>query len=258
MNYNDVQIGLRVVAQIPLDQKTYFVSEDTLKDLGPEDSLAFTYYKGMTVYCVLEKSRYEWTESTTGLLPTSFTYPSNLIVNGVDYSNKQYNFVFTTARGDTGPQGPVGPAGPVGPIGPLGLTGPQGPQGIPGSIGPTGATGPQGSPGLTGATGPAGPATPNLQKTVITSAGLSSYSLTDADNGYVIFVDTTYSDISIVIGAITLSNFCVGFIHEGTHDITFTGATNPVGLKSKGAGFQTFIERKLATSNYYLLGNTKA
>jgi hypothetical protein len=95
MNVNDIQTGLRVVSQIPLDQKTHFANETILQDLGPNDNLAFTYYEGMQVYCVLEKSRYEWVESPIGLLPVSFTYPNNLIINGVDYSNKEYNFVST-------------------------------------------------------------------------------------------------------------------------------------------------------------------
>jgi hypothetical protein len=97
----------------------------------------------------------------------------------------------------------------------------------------------------------------NPQKdTVITS----NYILTDVDNGTTIFVDTTAGAITITRDAgITVANFCVGFIHKaGVNDITFVGATNPVGLKSKGAGYQTFIERELATSNFYLLGNTKA
>lgn len=80
---NDIQTGLRVVSQIPLDQKTYFVNEAALADLGSDNNLAFSYYKGMQVYCVTEKTRYEWEESLTGLLPVSFTYPNNLIVNGV-------------------------------------------------------------------------------------------------------------------------------------------------------------------------------
>lgn len=93
---------------------------------------------------------------------------------------------------------------------------------------------------------------PNLQKEIT-----ATYVLTDADNDYVIFINNGATAITISIGAITIPNFSVGFIQEGTGDVTFTGATNPVGLKSKGQGYQTFIERKLNTSTYYLLGNTK-
>lgn len=94
----------------------------------------------------------------------------------------------------------------------------------------------------------------NLQK-VITA----TYTLTDADNDYTVFIDNGASAITISLGAITIPNFSVGFIQEGSADVTFSGAglSNPVGLKCLGQGYQTFIERKLSTSTYYLLGNTK-
>ncbi len=97
----------------------------------------------------------------------------------------------------------------------------------------------------------------NPQKPIIVTA---NYTLTDADHGLTIFVDTTSSAVTITRGGgITISGFCVGFIHKaGANDLSFVGASNPTGLKSKGIGFQTFIERELATINYYLLGNTKA
>jgi len=98
----------------------------------------------------------------------------------------------------------------------------------------------------------ADPTTPNLQKVITTS-----YALTDVDDGYTIFINNNTTPISISLGTITIANFCVGFIQEGSADVTFSGVTNPVGLKSKGQGYQTFIERKLSTSTYYLLGNTK-
>ncbi len=94
----------------------------------------------------------------------------------------------------------------------------------------------------------------NLQK-VITA----DYTLTDIDNNYTIFVNNAATPVTISLGSITLTGFSVGFVQEGSGDVLFsgTGLTNPVGYKSKGQGYQTFIERKLATSAYYLLGNTK-
>lgn len=97
----------------------------------------------------------------------------------------------------------------------------------------------------------------NLQKVITTSTTISN-----SDNNYIIFINNGATPITITIdSSITLPNFGVGFIQEGTGDVTFAGSgislTNPVGLKSKGQGYQTFIERKLATSTYYLLGNTK-
>lgn len=98
------------------------------------------------------------------------------------------------------------------------------------------------------------PAYSNLQKEITTN-----YVLTDADNDYTIFVNNDVSAISISLGAITIPNFTVGFIQEGSADVTFTGVGlgNPIGFKLKGQGYQAFIERKLSTSTYYLLGNTK-
>ena len=96
------------------------------------------------------------------------------------------------------------------------------------------------------------PAYNNLQKVITTT-----YILTDADNDYTIFVNNNSTAISISLGTITIPNFSEGFIQEGTADVTFVGVTNPVGLKLKGQGYQAFIERKLSTATYYLLGNTK-
>ena len=98
----------------------------------------------------------------------------------------------------------------------------------------------------------------NLQKVITTSTVIL-----DIDNNNTIFINNGATPITITINSsITIPNFCVGFIQEGTGDVTFVGSgvslTNPVGLKSKGQGYQTFIERKLATSNYFLLGNTRA
>lgn len=98
----------------------------------------------------------------------------------------------------------------------------------------------------------------NLQKVITTSTVLSN-----SDNNCTIFINNGATPITITIdSSITIPNFCVGFIQEGTGDVTFVGSgvslTNPIGLKSKGQGYATFIERKLATSNFYLLGNTRA
>ena len=98
----------------------------------------------------------------------------------------------------------------------------------------------------------------NLQKEITTSTVIL-----DIDNNHTIFINNGATPITITIdSSITLPNFCVGFVQEGTGDVTFVGTgvslTNPIGLKSKGQGYQTFIERKLNTSNYFLLGNVKS
>ena len=339
MNNNDVQTGLRVVSQIPLDEKTHFLSEEDLKNLGINNNLAFTYYEGMQVYCVAEKTRYIWEESHTGLLPVSFTYPNNLIVNGVDYSNKVYNFVPISTAPDgsetkinAGTNVTVSGNGTI--VSPYiinsTVTGtPQGIQdtidtnnlinqaeieialngglyvyAIPPSTEIYGTLFAQyGSQGLNVVTAFIGTES-SLGKSSLTfytnktqfidsrfnkgieNAGdyeanftarslitkqylesetnkqkvipAGSYHLTNADNNYTIFIDNGATAMTISLGAITIPNFCVGFIQKGTADVTFSGVTNPIGLKSKGQGYQTFIERELSTSSFYLLGNTKA
>jgi hypothetical protein len=94
---NNIPTGLLVPAQVPLDAKLYIADEASLINLGIASNLAYTYYEGMIVYCVAEKRRYEWREGAVGevgLLPTGFTYPSPLVVNGVTYSNKTFNFFY--------------------------------------------------------------------------------------------------------------------------------------------------------------------
>lgn len=356
MNNNDVQTGLRVVSQIPLDEKTHFLSEEDLKNLGINNNLAFTYYEGMQVYCVAEKTRYIWEESPTGLLPVSFTYPNNLIVNGVDYSNKVYNFVpISTAPDGSETKINAGTNVTVSGNGTIatpyiinssgGVTVNDATSSIKGILRltedlggtadapttPTAVhlTGNETISGyksflflldLTGTTSGIAFSTPTswttnyafpmltrtgslltlrgsasggsnrygsifdnnllttvdrtftfpdkngvfaltsdlqLQKEIITDTVLSN-----SDNNYTIFINNGATPITITINSsITIPNFCVGFIQEGTGDVTFVGTgvslTNPIGLKSKGQGYQTFIERKLSTSTYYLLGNTK-
>ena len=92
---NDIPTGLRVPAQIPLDAKEYKLSQADLANLGPGNNLAYTYFKGMTAYCALEQTRWEWREKgvgEVGLIVGDFTYPSGLVIFGINYSNKTYNF----------------------------------------------------------------------------------------------------------------------------------------------------------------------
>jgi hypothetical protein len=92
---NNIPTGLLVPAQVPLDAKLYVADEASLMNLGISNNLAYTYYEGMIVYCVAEKRRYEWRVGAvgeTGLLSTGFTYPTPLVVNGIDYSGRTFNF----------------------------------------------------------------------------------------------------------------------------------------------------------------------
>lgn len=98
MDYTNQPLGLRVQTQIPLNVKEYKESEDILKNLGTNNNLAFTYEKGLIVYCIQEGTRWEWTEvkpglEDTGLITQDFIYPDGHIAFDIDYSNKRYNFI---------------------------------------------------------------------------------------------------------------------------------------------------------------------
>lgn len=132
MSANNIPAGLKVPTQTPLDAKLHVASQAVLSNLGTNNNLAYTYYEGMVVYCVAERTRWEWREvggTGTKLLITDFTYPNNLVVDGVTYSNKVFNFYQTSLAGPTGPAGPTGTTGA---------------QGIPGTPGTNGAAGTDG------------------------------------------------------------------------------------------------------------------
>ena len=104
----------------------------------------------------------------------------------------------------------------------------------------------------------------NLQKIITypTDFTGTNYTITNNDNNYVIFVNNGTVDVSITINSsVNIPNFSVGFIQEGsgtvTHLTSGVSLINTIGYKIKGYGFQTFIEKKLNTNIYYLLGNTK-
>lgn len=95
MGNMSILTGLIIPNQNALDSKAICISEATLKNLGTENNLAYTYYDGLQVVCQLEKSVWEWREALVGeigLLTSNFIYPNNIIVNGITYSLKPYNF----------------------------------------------------------------------------------------------------------------------------------------------------------------------
>ena len=404
-DYKNIPLGLRTQTQIPLDVKEYIQNESLLSNLGVNGQLAYTYTKGLVVYCIEESTRWEWTEvkpglEDTGLINQDFIYSDNHIAFGIDYSNKRYNFfpynqsTFTVPDATTTIKGILKLANDLGgtadaPTTPTAIhktgnetftgtksatntantafgvnsgislinagsnnngavfklvnnTGSQrgisiDNQGIYGvelksngavgmyvdhlststaisidqsttttgtSLGiaregggkaifindlsntgtgdvivyakgnanttlfklsddgsitansyiKTGGTSTQ----MLMADGSVKENQDNLQKVITTSTVIL-----DTDNNHTIFINNGATPITITIdSSITLPNFCVGFVQEGTGDVTFVGTgvslTNPVGLKSKGQGYATFIERKLNTSNYFSLGDTKA
>ena len=105
--------------------------------------------------------------------------------------------------------------------------------------------------------------TENLQKVITYPADFTgtNYTVVNADNNYTIIVDNGATACTITVPSGLTSKIGVGFIQKGTGDITFvasgTTISNPIGLKSKGQYYQTFIEQELATNTIFLLGNTK-
>lgn len=97
----------------------------------------------------------------------------------------------------------------------------------------------------------------NLQK-VITE----DYTLTNADAEHTIFIANGASPVRITVPTGLSSNFEVGFIQEGTGDVTFyalgTTINTPTGVKIKGQYYQAFLEKRLLSETFYLLGNVIA
>jgi hypothetical protein len=97
----------------------------------------------------------------------------------------------------------------------------------------------------------------NPQKILLSPGGFTSgnYNLVDSDNDYVIFVDANGADVTINVTTATMDNFSCGFVQEGTGTVTFVGASNPIGPTMRGDGYQCFIEKKMNTAKWFLLGN---
>ena len=109
-DYKNIPLGLRTQTQIPLDVKEYIQNESLLSNLGVNGQLAYTYTKGLVVYCIEESTRWEWTEvkpglEDTGLINQDFIYSNNHIAFGIDYSNKRYNFFEVTNSNIQPPDG---------------------------------------------------------------------------------------------------------------------------------------------------------
>lgn len=89
-----------------------------------------------------------------------------------------------------------------------------------------------------------------------------SYTLTNLDHQYVIFINNDTANVIITVDAGLRENFCVGLVQRGTGNVQIVGAVgvtlrSPSGLNIKGLDYCIFIEKYLATEEYHLLGNTK-
>lgn len=99
--------GWHVGSQSPIDDRLIFSNALELQNLGVNSQEVYRYYEGMEVYVIDTQKVYRWVESSTGLLAISFTYPSNIIVNDINYSNRSFNFVELNISSQTFPNPPV-------------------------------------------------------------------------------------------------------------------------------------------------------
>ena len=80
--------GWHIGSQSPMDDRLIFSTTSELQNLGLNNQEAYRYYEGMEVLVVSTKKYYRWQEATSGLLASNFTYPANIIINNVNYSNR--------------------------------------------------------------------------------------------------------------------------------------------------------------------------
>jgi hypothetical protein len=85
--------GFRVGSQTPVDDRLLFRTTAELIDLGASNYKAYRYYEGMIVTVLSDKSRYMWAESSTGAMPSSFSYPTGVEAAGIAYGNRNFNWV---------------------------------------------------------------------------------------------------------------------------------------------------------------------
>lgn len=99
-NLKNIADGYSVRTQVPLDDRTIKLNLIDLADLTGNKE--YTYYEGMPVFLLSNLQSYNWVESTSGVIPGGFTYPSNIVNGGIVYSNRTFNFVPTIPIGGTG------------------------------------------------------------------------------------------------------------------------------------------------------------
>jgi len=87
--------GITNNGQYPVDGKVYFLTQDDVKNRDI-NTYAFSYYERMIILFSDSTFQWQWREVLTGdiggLLDSDYTYPSNINSNGIDYSNRTFNF----------------------------------------------------------------------------------------------------------------------------------------------------------------------
>lgn len=100
--------------------------------------------------------------------------------------------------------------------------------------------------------------TVNLQK-IITG---SSYTITNADDNYEIIINNGATALTIIVPASLKANIAVGFIQQGTADVTFvesgTTINSPLIMKKiRGQHYNAYITQVGGSNIYQLVGNLK-
>ena len=261
---NDIPTKLRVPAQLALDAKSVVTTLSQLQTLGTDNSLAYTYYKGMEVLCSEDLGIYRWRPvnegETGGTLPSNFTYPVGIISeDGVDYSGITYNFFKETALtvenltelvqiNNVGTWVEVYKDSTI--VG-------DNTQFNFRSLTSTGS-----SVIITQELDTINLEVDieNLQKTINTFP----YTLTSGDDKYTIFVANNASNVIINVPDNLVDNFCCTFIQKGTGEVAvITTGTSSLSYPStlqnviKGQNFWALIEKELNLNNYFLIGSLK-
>lgn len=95
-NITNILSAFYIKSQLPLDAKAYCLELSDLTNLGEYGEKPFEYYEGLRIYCNEDKNVYEWREeqenNRTGLLTKPFTYPEGAELNGVIYTDREFNF----------------------------------------------------------------------------------------------------------------------------------------------------------------------
>ena len=87
--------GYHIGSQTPIDDRLVYESISDAISLGIDDEQAYRFYEGLRIWCLADNKEYVWTESSTGVIPGGFTYPSGVSSHGVFYGNRTFNFVPT-------------------------------------------------------------------------------------------------------------------------------------------------------------------
>ena len=98
INSNELTTGLRITTKSPIDDRAYFETVQDVINFIEIENGALLLHDGIRIMVTNKPGgtdgidnyvEYTWVESPSGLLDTSFTYPS---WQG-DYTGKNYNFV---------------------------------------------------------------------------------------------------------------------------------------------------------------------